>query len=244
MKSQRTRRASRRSFIVLALSLSSLASVCALAWGVAHSQQAGEAQGSERKFENTVPEHVPIKVKLKSEKSFKDLRNKNWARELEVEVKNTGNKPIHYLYMIIDMPDLLLEDGISLSFRVKYGVNWLAAASSAPPPPDEAPIRPGESITLKIPEKRWKAFEALREKKKKNDPKKVTFELQLIDFGDGTALESPQGAPLSYPVKQSSFNNPPTTGGKHPCRPPSEYEVAGPSINFPEPHFSLTPASF
>ncbi|HEX8557870.1 MAG TPA: hypothetical protein VF668_07220 [Pyrinomonadaceae bacterium] len=35
-------------------------------------------------------------MKLKSEKSFKDLKNKRWLRELELEVKNTGSRPIHY----------------------------------------------------------------------------------------------------------------------------------------------------
>jgi hypothetical protein len=212
MKALNTR-TGRRGLTVLFTLAASLASVCALARVVAHSRQ---AEAEERKFENTIPKHVPIKVRLKSEKSFKDLKNKNWARELEIEVKNTGDKPIHYLYMIIDMPDFLLEDGISLSFRVKYGVNWLAA-SSAPPPPDEAPIRPGESITLKIADKRWKAFEALREKKKKSDPKKVKFELQLIDFGDGTGLESTQGVPFTYPTKQSSLKNPAASDTANKC---------------------------
>ena len=35
----------------------------------------GQSEVKERKFENAIPGHVPLKVKLKSEKSFKDLAN-------------------------------------------------------------------------------------------------------------------------------------------------------------------------
>ena len=88
----------------------------------AHPRQDGTADSAqnERKFENGIPAHVPLKVKLKREKSFKDLETKGWARELEVEVKNTGSKSIQYLYVIFLLPDSLLEDGIALGFRVIY----------------------------------------------------------------------------------------------------------------------------
>ena len=49
-------------------------------------------ENNERKFDNTIPAHVPIRVKLKNEQTFKDLKNKNWAREFEVEIKNTRAK--------------------------------------------------------------------------------------------------------------------------------------------------------
>ncbi|HEX8148737.1 MAG TPA: hypothetical protein VF591_16260 [Pyrinomonadaceae bacterium] len=168
--------------------------------------QHGDAAASaanERAFENAIPRHVPIKVKLKSEKSFKDLKNKGWARELKLEVKNTGSKPIHYLYVILLLPDSLLEDGISLGFRVSYGKSWLSE-SSTPLRPGETPIPPGESVTLKIRENVVKAFEMLREEKKRTDPKRVRLELQILDYGDGTGFESTEGAPLLYPPKKSS----------------------------------------
>jgi len=178
----------------------------------------GESEASERRFENTVPEHVPIKVKLKSEKSFRDLKNKGWARELELEVKNTGSKPIHYLYVILDMPDVLLEDGFPLSFRVSYGKSWLSEAST-PLRPDETPIPPGESVTLKIQEKSWKAYEMRREEKKRADPKRVRLELQILDYGDGTGFETIQGAPLLYPPKKSSPDKSPAKESGSACQP-------------------------
>src|ERR1700749_2603561 len=165
MKNLDTHRTNRRGLVVLVALVSLLAAIFGIMRGAAQSQQTDSAVDG-RKFENTIPEHVPIKVKLKSEKSFKDLNNKGWARELELEVKNTGSKPIHYLYVILDMPDVLLEDGVSLSFRVSYGKSSLSEAST-PLRPEETPIPPGESVTLKIQEKYWKAYEIMREEKKR-----------------------------------------------------------------------------
>ena len=87
---------------------------------VAHSQR-DNTPADERRFENTVPVHVPIKVKLKNVKSFKDLKNKNWARELEIKVKNTGSKPIYFMYAVVSLPDFVLDNGYPVGFQVKYG---------------------------------------------------------------------------------------------------------------------------
>ncbi|HEU4596170.1 MAG TPA: hypothetical protein VFS10_13590, partial [Pyrinomonadaceae bacterium] len=79
-----------------------------LSSGAAQSSQDGaeSSASEEREFKNTVRAHVPIKVKVKNEQSFKNLKNKKWARELEIEVKNTGTKPIYYLYVVVAMPDV------------------------------------------------------------------------------------------------------------------------------------------
>lgn len=209
---------------------------------MAHSQQTDSAEADGRKFENTIPEHVPIKVKLKSEKSFKDLNNKGWARELELEVKNTGSKPIHYLYVVLDMPDVLLEDGAPLGFRVSYGKSWLSEAS-APLRPEETPIPPGESVTLKIQEKRWKGYEMLREKKKWSDPRRVRLELQILDYGDGTGFETTQGVPLLPQPKKSSLDSPPAKESGTTCQPPAEERVRDSTVAFLKAAFSSEPAS-
>lgn len=46
----------------------------------------------ERIFENKIPSHIPIKIKIKKDKeeSFKDLKNGKWVREFELELTNTG----------------------------------------------------------------------------------------------------------------------------------------------------------
>lgn len=178
-----------------------------LASGVAHSQE--DEAPNERKFENTVPGHVPIKVKLKNEKSFKDLKNKNWARELEIEVKNTGTKPIYYLYMVVLLPDFVLEDGHPVGFQVKYGRGLLVRLDT-PLEPDDKPILPGESVTLKIPENQFRGYESMRDKRNKEDPKKVEFDLQLINFGDGTSIQGKDGRPMPDPRRRRSQSFPRT----------------------------------
>jgi len=51
-------------------------------------------QETERVFDNTIPKSVPIEFRIKKEKekSFKDLNNEKWVRELEFELTNTGDK--------------------------------------------------------------------------------------------------------------------------------------------------------
>jgi hypothetical protein len=61
--------------------------------------RAQELEKEERQLEDAIPKHVPIKVKIKAEKekAFKDLHNEKWLRDLEIEVTNTGTKPIYFL---------------------------------------------------------------------------------------------------------------------------------------------------
>ncbi len=71
---------------------------------MASRQTSSSAAFQERIFENKIPAHIPIKIKIKKEKeeSFKDLKNEKWLREFELEVTNTGDKPIYYLEIVMD----------------------------------------------------------------------------------------------------------------------------------------------
>ena len=60
--------------------VSLLAALFGLASGVAQSPEK-----EERKVEDRVAKHLPVKLKVKNEQALKDLKNKKWARELEVE---------------------------------------------------------------------------------------------------------------------------------------------------------------
>lgn len=154
----------------------------------------GQPEASGREFENTIPAHVPLKVKLRNEQAFKDKKNKEWGRDLEIEVKNTGTKPIYFMYMVVDLPDFVLDDGNPVGFQVRYGRSELVLIDT-PVLPDDVPILPGESVTLKIRESSWEGYKAIRDKKRKADPKKVRFGLQLVNFGDGTGLQGMTGTP-------------------------------------------------
>src|SRR5438874_8923990 len=71
------------------------------------SSTAQSTQDEERKFENAIPNHLPIKVKLKNEQAFKNLNNDKWARDIEVEVENRSDKPIYHLLISLTLPDVL-----------------------------------------------------------------------------------------------------------------------------------------
>jgi hypothetical protein len=85
--------------------------------------------------------------------------------------------------------------------------------------PDDKPILPGESVTLKIPENRVRGYEAIRERDKKEDAKKVEFDLQLINFGDGTGLQGKDGHRIPVPTKRSSQDVPLPKEPSGACRP-------------------------
>ena len=105
---------------------------------------------AERVFENTIPKDVPIKVQIKKEKekSFKDLKNEKWAREFELELTNTGDKPIYYLDILM-VTDVKAAAGYRIEFPLQYGRAELGNIVSKPRP-DDIPIKAGETRIFKI----------------------------------------------------------------------------------------------
>jgi hypothetical protein len=169
-------------------------------------------------------------------KSFKDKGNKNWLRELEIEVKNTGSKPIYYLYVVITMPEIIRQ-GHPLGYRVTYGRRDLLFLDT-PVKPDDVSIPPGGSVTLRIPESRVGAYEKTRDAEKRAEPKKVEFDLQFINFGDGTGLEGTDGSPAARPPQKVSANKS--------ClkEQDSLKDVTAPPGSFTERYHSFLPANF
>ena len=205
----------RRTLVALAVFfLLSLVLVFGFAVSGARHQRGDAATSApgERKFEDAIPGHVPVKVKLKSEKSFKDLKNKGWARELEVEVKNTGSKPIYYLYVVLVMPDVLVN-GHPLSMRTTLGRKELGLPET-PVGPDDVPVLlPGQSLTIKIPENKVRAYETSRDQAGRPDPKTVEFEVQAVKFGDGTGFRGRAGKEWQE-SKEKETPRPPHLGAR------------------------------
>lgn len=69
-----------------------------------------QSEGKERELDSRVPEHLPIKIKIRKdkEKAFKDLQNEHWANDFELEVKNTGSKPIFCLSFLVLIPEVVV----------------------------------------------------------------------------------------------------------------------------------------
>jgi len=154
----------------------------------------------ERSIENTIPKDVPIKVRIKKEKeeSFKDLKNEMWAREFELELTNTGDKPIYYLEILM-VTDVKAADGHRIVFPLQYGRVGLGDIISKPRP-DDVPIKPGETHIFKIHPGQVPAWEQAQRSENRSQPRKMRLELQSLSFGDGTGYFGNQ----SYPAGADS----------------------------------------
>lgn len=178
--------------IIAALLLSSVVIFGFAASGAKTQKDNAAASPDERKIENVVSEHAPVKVKLRNEKSFKDARNKNWARELEIEVKNVGDKPIYFVNVAIVMPEIIIDGG-KFMLGTSYGRTKLKLPET-PVEDGDVPILPGESVTLKMRDAEVKAFEHFRDDERRwEDPKRIEIEVQIINFGDGTFMFGREG---------------------------------------------------
>jgi hypothetical protein len=195
----------------------------------------------EREFKSTIPEHVPIKVKVKNEQSFKRMDNEKWARELEIEVRNTGTKPIYYLSMSILMPEMTDAYNRPLTFQVRYGRKELRHLDT-PLQPEDVPIRPGESATLKISENQAAGFEVKRQKERVSNPRKVEFWLIIMNLGDGTGFSGKEGSPEIYAVKEVSMKATSLKGKPDACQSPPEIRESTGSPKFIKAIYSVEPA--
>lgn len=143
----------------------------------------------ERQVENTIPKHVPLEVKLTKEKdkNWKDLKNKNWARDFEVEVTNTGDEPIYTVAIRLYF-DLSNEPQEFPFADILYGRPEITRIGSRPTA-DDIPIKPGESKILPLQPGDVKLLERGRRERGWRLPTKVKIKFLFLTFGDGTCLE-------------------------------------------------------
>jgi len=104
-----------------------------------------------RKFDNRIPDHLPIKVKLKKEKeeAFQDLENPNWPEDFEVELQNTGTRPIYSISLLWTIWELKFSDKNYYGSGFRYGRNEFISRIGERPTAEDVPIQPGEVRTFK-----------------------------------------------------------------------------------------------
>jgi hypothetical protein len=196
----------RRSIVLMAIVL---LSSLAFAYGLA-SSVAQESEKEEREVEDKIPKHLPIKVKIKKPDKVKDLKNDDWFGDLEVEITNTGSKPIYFLSIALLLPDVLTNDGRNYGYKLRYGRVALAAFEE-PVRPDDVPILPGESVTVKGHADEVEGWKRFRAKGKLTNPKKLEFKFQEINHGDGTGFVGFDGTPI--PIRKERSSNVSCGGG-------------------------------
>ena len=245
MKTLNTRLTNRSSLVILVAFVSFLAAVFGIMSG---SAQTPEKEG--REVVDKIPKHLPIKIKVKKEKEekVKDLSNDGWLGELEVEVKNTGTKPIYLLDIVLFMPDDFAPDGVNLGCMLKYGRAELVDFSE-PLRPDDVPVKPGEVVVLSVPANLVEGWKRGRAKGTLTNPKKFEFLFHQINFGDGTGFLGTDGGPIPD-IKERGANAPcaggDSAGEAASVKDPPRYhfpEIASLAPFLPRP-VSLTPAFF
>lgn len=187
-------RISKPAVLLLAFLVSAAAfSVIGFVSSTAQSPQQEEEK--ERELKDEIPKHVPIQVKVKN------LTNKKWTGELEVEVKNTGDKPIYFLMFTLFFVDVKIENGDDIAFPFRYGRTELASMESRATPGD-GPIRPGETYVFKAPKSLANNWEKFRAGRNFAHPKKIGLRFHHLSHGDGTGFRNTGGTP--YPKARAS----------------------------------------
>ncbi|HYG11856.1 MAG TPA: hypothetical protein VD835_18055 [Pyrinomonadaceae bacterium] len=180
--------------VLVALLLTSFFILCAVG---SVSGTAQSTQKEERELEDRIPKHLPLKVKVKN------LNSEKWTRDIEVEVTNTGNKPIYYLRFGLLFMDVKGESGNNLSFTFRYGRPELYVIENRSNPED-IPIQPGETYVIRAPQGLVAGWEKFRAKYKKSHPKKLGIEFHALNYGDGTGFETLGGLPVLQPRASKS----------------------------------------
>jgi hypothetical protein len=154
------------------------------------------SQEDERKLEDLIPKHVPIKIKIKKEKEagFKNAKNEKWAREFELEVTNTGTKPIYAVDLYV-VTDVKAARGFRIVFPLAYGRPELGDIRTKAEITD-IPIASGESVSLKIHPGQLDAWDYARKHENRPFPKRLEVKFQFLSFGDGTGYMGSDGVVL------------------------------------------------
>ena len=165
-------------------------SLCA---GVAAGQEA--ARG--RAVVVTIPARVPIRAEVRNAERVADPSNGLWLRELEVEVTNTGSKPVYFVSLLLLLPGAKLA-GLQPVFNLKFGARHLASFTAVARPEDIG-LAPGQSVVLKVPTDQAAAWENWKAKGLATDPQKLVLALHQLNFGDGTGYAGRDARPLPNP---------------------------------------------
>lgn len=200
---------SRNLLPLIIVSLSLLVIVC----GVISSTAQSPAK-EERRIEATIPAHLPIRLKFNKEEKLKDLKNEDWLGDIEIEITNTGEKPIYYLYIQLLVPDVITDDQAearTIGYPLRYGRSELVDFAN-PVRSDDVPILPGQSIVIKVDADLLPSWKTLHYKGRNVNPRKLKFWFEELNFGDGTGFTGPDGSPVPMHKERSSGGPRPKEG--------------------------------
>ena len=168
-----------------------------IVWSITIAPSLAQSTMQERELEDKIPTHIPLKIKVKN------YQGEHFMRDLEIEVTNTGDKPIYYLVLLLDLPEIVSPNGATIGYSLAYG-NLKLHDFESRPGPDTVPIRPGDSYVFKLPENRWRGWEQAKVKYGWPEPMKVRLLFNHLSYGDGTGFIGTKG--VRVPIQASDPN--------------------------------------
>ena len=158
---------------------------------------AGRGREGGRAVVNALPARLPLKAVVKNRELVADPKNERWMRDLEVEVTNTGSRPIYFVSLLLLLPGAKMG-GLQPVYQLKYG-NPALGSFTAVARPDDVPLAPGASAVIKVPEDEALVWEEWRARGAATDPQKLVLVLHQLTFGDGTGLVGRDARPMPNP---------------------------------------------
>ncbi len=208
------------------------------------SSAAQAPQKEEREIEDTIPKHLPLKVRVRNAEKVKDLDNEKWARDLEIEIENTSDKPIYHIHILVSLPGVRGESGHEIGFPISYGRDDFVDYFT-PIRPDDVPLRKGESHVFRIPsqlQQGWEKF-VVRRGVPKREPKRIQLIFSLLSFGDGTGFDTVGGLPFDVSKKPQAACPDGAQGTQAVASPPDKPPTVRPGL-LPHTSAIFLPASF
>lgn len=123
--------------------------------------------------------------------AIRNVESDTWYKDLQIEVKNIGTKPVYFILSYLEFPDHKSggrNTGVSLTFGdlKKWDIGDLAD-------PQDQHLEPGQTYVFTIPEK-TRAWLGRQHERVPQEFKKLDFHIDIISFGDRTGFET--GHPL------------------------------------------------
>jgi len=145
---------------------------------------------------------MPLKVQ-----AIRNLDSETWHKDLQIEVKNVGTKPIYSILAYLEFLDEKVPDNGVSAIILRYGERKYIDITVAGNPQD-AHLNPGDTYVFTIEEKYKKGL-AIRHERSPELFKHMEFRFNLISFGDRTGFEV--GEPTDY----RNVKKPSGDGKKH-----------------------------
>ena len=149
------------------------------------------AQNEKLVIINQVPEHLPLKVSIRTNET--ESKNEN----VEIEITNTGDKFIYFLYLNVSTIQKFSTGGLSYAVSLLYyGRMELIDNSELAVEGDEF-LKPDESVIFKIKKTKFEKIKNLSSQAQGREvlPKYI-LRFQFLNFGDGTGYISTGGTPI------------------------------------------------